>query len=75
MPAPTTTTSTSLRERALAGPAEDGGLRVCGQRAGAEQRAAGGGAAEQGAAGEPRVLEHNRHMAHNERIAACATGP
>jgi hypothetical protein len=51
-------------ERSLAGPGEDGGLCVI-SRAGGQCA----GAAEQGAAGDTRALEHNRHMTHNERVA------
>ena len=58
-----------LRERSLAGPAQHRGLGVGRERAGAEQRGAGGGAAQQGAAGEAWRLEHNRHMALNEWVA------
>ena len=62
-----------LGERALKGAAQDGRLcvinKASGQGTGAEQRGAGGDAADQGAAGDTRALEHNRHMAHNDRVA------
>jgi hypothetical protein len=74
------------RQRALTGAAEHSRVGVRGQLAGAEEDSPGGGAAQQRTTGQglghrassserDSALEHNRDMAHNERVVASLRRP